>query len=150
MKAIKLLLTTAVALFAVSSSCIAGDDWMTNVDDALTKAKKEKMPVMVEFTGSDWCPPCIMMHDKVFSKKSFTSKASKKFILVKIDIPKKDKELAKKNQKVLKKYKVRGVPTVVLFDQDGKEFDRFSASKYPSVNEFLAHLDSSIVKKDMD
>mgnify|MGYP006089560147 FL=1 len=123
---------------------------MTDVDAALAKAKKEKKPVMVEFTGSDWCPPCIMMHKKVFSKKAFTDGASKKYILVKIDIPKADKALYKKNQKVLKKYKVSGVPTVLLFGDNGKEFSRFSASQFPTVKGFLAQLDTEHEKKDMD
>ncbi|NWK56404.1 DUF953 domain-containing protein [Verrucomicrobiaceae bacterium N1E253] len=151
MKEFKQWMTAAVAMIAISASAVAGGkDWMTNVDDALAKAKTDKKPVMVEFTGSDWCPPCIMMDKKVFSKKSFVSKASEKFILVKIDIPRADKELSKKNQKVLKKYKVQGVPTVVLFDEEGKEFNRFTASQYPDVSKFLAHLDQALEKKDMD
>ena len=141
---------TTFALVAISSLATAGEDWMTNVDDALAKGKEQKKPVLVEFTGSDWCPPCIMMHKKVFSKKEFTDKASEKFILVKIDIPKADKELSKKNQKVLKKYKVQGVPTVILFGDDGKEFDRFTASAYPEMSTFLEHLDTALDKKDMD
>jgi len=150
MKTIKLLMTTAFALVALSGVSLAGSGWMTDVDAALAKAKKEKMPVMVEFTGSDWCPPCIMMHKKVFSKKAFTDAASKKYILVKIDIPKADKALYKKNQKVMKKYKVSGVPTVLLFGDDGKEFSRFSASQFPKVKAFLAKLDTEFEKKDMD
>lgn len=150
MKAIKLLMTTTMALLVFSSAAMAGGDWMTNVDDALAKAKKDKKPVMVEFTGSDWCSPCIMMHEKVFSKKEFTEKASAKFILVKIDIPRADKKLSEKNQKVLKKYKVQGVPTVILFGDDGKEFSRFIASEHPSVSKFLARLDSELERKDMD
>lgn len=150
MKVLKQFLTAALALFVISGSTMAAEGWMTNVDDALAKAKKEKKPVMVEFTGSDWCPPCIMMQKKVFSKPDFVSKASEKFILVKIDIPRGDKELSKKNQEVLKKYKVRGVPTVVLFGEDGKEFDRFTASQYPEVPKFLAHLDAALEKKDME
>lgn len=150
MKAMKQLITTTLAMLALSGAAIAGSGWMTDIDAALAKAKTEKKAVMVEFTGSDWCPPCIMMHKKVFSKKAFTDAASKKFILVKIDIPNKDPELKKKNSLVLKKYKVRGVPTVVLFGDDGKEFNRFSASQFPSVETFLAQLDGALEKKDMD
>ena len=90
------------------------------------------------------------MHKKVFSKKEFMEKASEKFILVKIDIPNSDKELKEKNTKVLDKYSVQGVPTVILFGEDGKEFDRFTASQFPDVTKFLAHLDSALEKKDMD
>ena len=150
MKAIKLLLTAAVASFALASYATAGAGWMTDIDSALTKAKKEKKNVLVEFTGSDWCPPCIMMEDKVFSKKKFTDAAKKNFILVKIDIPKKDKALKKKNSEVMRKYRVSGVPTVLLFGDDGSEFHRFTASQFPSVETFLAHLDESLEKKDLD
>lgn len=150
MKTIKQWITASIAILTLTGSAMAGGEWMKNVDDALAKAKESKKPVMVEFTGSDWCPPCIMMHEKVFSKKSFLTKASEKFILVKIDIPKADPELSKKNQKVLKKYKVQGVPTVILFGADGKEFDRFTASQYPEVDKFLGHLDEALEKKEMD
>jgi thiol:disulfide interchange protein len=144
------LLTIAVASFALVSTAGADDGWMTDIDTAIAKAKKEKKNVLVEFTGSDWCPPCIMMHEKVFSKKKFTDAAKKNFILVKIDIPNKDKELKKKNAKVMDKYGVNSVPTVVLFDSDGEEFHRFSASQFPSIESFLAHLDQALERKDLD
>jgi len=97
-----------------------------------------------------------MMHKNVFSKSKFVKGASKNYVLVKIDIPRGDKALYAKNQKVLKKYKVRGVPTVILFNAEGKEFDRFGASrlpdaeKPPTVDEFVAYLNKAIKKKDMD
>ncbi len=150
MKAINRLITTTIALVTFCAPAVAGSDWMTDIDAAIAKGKTEKKAVMVEFTGSDWCPPCIMMHEKVFSQKNFTAEASKKYILAVIDIPNKDPELKKKNSLVMKKYKVRGVPTVILFGDDGKEFSRFSASQFPSVDAFLTQLDGELEKKDMD
>ena len=144
---IKLLVSAAFAGITMVAS--AEDGWMTDIDAALVKAKEAKKSVMVEFTGSDWCPPCIMMGKEVFSKKEFVDKASKKFILVKIDIPNKDPELKAKNSKVLEKYKVQGVPTVILFNPEGKEFERFTASKYRTVESFTAQLDEALAKQDM-
>jgi thioredoxin-related protein len=68
---------------------------------------------------------------------------------VKIDIPNSDKELKAKNQKVLEKYKVSGVPTVILLDPKGKEFSRFTASKFNSVDKMLAELKQQLRRKDM-
>jgi len=150
MKAIKQLITAILAVAALSSTAVADSGWLTDVHAGIVKAKKEGKAVMVEFTGSDWCPPCIMMHKRVFSKKEFTTAASKKYVLVKIDIPHGDRELYVKNQKVLDKYGVGVVPTVILLGNDGKEFDRFTASRYPTVDEFLAKLKSALEKKDMD
>ncbi|MBC7979382.1 MAG: thioredoxin family protein, partial [Armatimonadetes bacterium] len=106
--------------------------------------------VMIEFTGSDWCPPCIMMTKKVFSKKEFVDGASKKFVLVHLDFPEGDPELKKKNEPVAEKYAIEGFPTVVLLDSEGKEFDRFFASEYPDVDKFLGNLKASLDKKELD
>jgi len=61
--------------------------WLTSLDDGIAKAKKEGKPVLVEFTGSDWCPPCLMMQEKVFGKAAFLEQVGNSFILVKLDIP---------------------------------------------------------------
>ncbi|MGB0774228.1 MAG: thioredoxin family protein [Akkermansiaceae bacterium] len=151
MKAFKQILATLAVLATFTSATMAaGKGWETNIEAAVAKAKKENKAVMVEFTGSDWCPPCKMMNKKVFSKAEFVKKASKKYVLCVIDIPRGNKELYNKNSKVMKKYKVSGVPTVILMDDAGKEFTRFSASQFPSISAFVGHLNTSLEKKDLD
>ena len=86
----------------------------------------------------------------VFSKSAFTNAASKKFILVLIDIPKPGSSSAKKYHDLMRKYRVSGVPTILLFGEDGREFSRFTASEFPSVEGFLAKLDEELEKKEMD
>lgn len=148
MKAITWLASfTAIAL---SASAFAAEGWQTDLDKAIEQAKTEKKSVLVEFTGSDWCPPCIAMRKNVFTKKEFIEAASKKFVLVELDFPKGDKELAEKNQPLAEKYKIDGFPTVVLLDSEGKEFTRFVASKFPEVQAFLNHLDEALENKDLD
>ena len=122
--------------------------WTTNLESALASAKQNKKFVMAQFTGSDWCPPCIMMQKAVFSKSSFTRLVPKKFILVKIDIPRSNKATSLKNSKVMKNYNVTGVPTILLFGDDGKEFSRFGASQYPTVEGFIDKLSEELKKKE--
>ncbi len=145
---------TYLALFAASlvGTAFAAPlkGWSEDLDKALEKAKAENKSVLVEFTGSDWCPPCKMMRSKVFSKDEFVTAASKKFILVEIDMPKGDKELAKKNEPTIQKYKIDGFPTVILLNSAGKEFSRFYASQHPKVEDFLKRLDTELEKKDLD
>ena len=126
------------------------EGWTTDLEKALDQAKKEKKAVLVEFTGSDWCPPCIAMRKNVFSQKEFVKAASKDFILVELDFPKGDPELKKKNDPLAKKYKIDGFPTVILLDHEGKEFSRFFASEHATTEKFLAHLTASLEKKDLD
>jgi thiol:disulfide interchange protein len=150
MKSIKQLSITALALLTLTGFASAASGWMTNIDSALKLGKQKNKPVMVEFTGTKWCPPCIMMEDKVFKQSTFTKAASKKFILVKIDIPKPGSSSAKRYQDIMRKYRVTGVPTILLFGEDGREFSRFGAAEFPSVEAFLAKLDLELEKKEMD
>lgn len=152
MKAITWLASFTVGVAALSASAFATtlEGWSTDLDKAFEKAKAEKKHVLVEFTGSDWCPPCIAMRKNVFSKKEFVEAASKKFILVELDFPQGNKELKEKNEPLAEKYKIEGFPTVILFNSEGKEFTRFFASEYPKVDAFLKHLDASLEKKDLD
>jgi thioredoxin-related protein len=152
MKAITWLASFTVGVAALTASAFATtpEGWSTDLDKALKQAKEENKSVLVEFTGSDWCPPCIAMRKNVFSKKEFVDAASKKFVLVELDFPKGDKELAKKNKPLAEKYKIEGYPTVILLDSDGKEFTRFFASQFPKIDDFLKHLDDSLAKKELD
>ena len=139
----KQILTALALMLSATVAFAANADWTTDIEAAFAKAKKENKHVLVEFTGSDWCPPCIKMRKAVFSKKSFTEKASQDYILVELDFPKSNKALQKKNSPYAEKYKVEGFPTVVLFDQNGTEYSRVIASSYPSVKKFLQYLDGA-------
>ena len=151
MKAITWLAST-LSVAALSSSAFAAtpEGWSTDLEKAFVKAKAEKKSVLVEFTGSDWCPPCIAMRKNVFSKPDFVGKASKKFVLVELDFPNGEPAVKEKNNPYAEKYKIEGFPTVILFSPDGKEFHRFFASEFPKTQDFLDHLDESLVKKDLD
>ena len=128
----KAILTTLALLLTATFAGAANEDWTTNLEAAFAKAKKENKNVLVEFTGSDWCPPCIQMRKNVFSKKEFSSAASKDFVLVELDFPNANAALREKNEPYADKYRIEGFPTVILFDAGGKEYNRFFASEFPS------------------
>ncbi|GAA5130368.1 thioredoxin family protein [Luteolibacter yonseiensis] len=152
MKAITWLASATLGVAALTSSAFANtpEGWTTDLEKAFVQAKAEKKSVLVEFTGSDWCPPCIAMRKNVFSKKEFVSEASKKYILVELDYPNGDKAVKEKNQPYAEKYKIEGFPTVILFNPEGKEFTRFFASEFPKTEDFLKHIDKALEKKDLD
>lgn len=102
-----------------------GSDWQTNYEQALATAKAEKKFVLLDFTGSDWCGPCIQMKRAVFSKPAFLKYAKQNLVLVEIDFPRakklSDKEKAQ-NERLAQQYHIEesGYPTVVLLDPEGK------------------------------
>lgn len=152
MKAITWLASVTVGVAALTATAFATTPagWTTDLEKAFEQAKAEKKSVLVEFTGSDWCPPCIAMRKNVFTKKEFVDAASKNFVLVELDFPNGDKAMKEKNQPYAEKYDIEGFPTIILFNSDGKEFTRFFASEYPKVDSFLKHLDDALEKKDLD
>lgn len=146
----KTLFASLNILIGASLASLAAEGWVTDLEKAFETAKKERKAVLVEFTGSDWCPPCKMMEKNVFSKKDFIEAASKDFILVELDFPQGKPEVREKNQPYAEKYKIQAFPTVVLFDSEEKEFNRFVASQFPTPEKFLAHLKSSLARKDLE
>jgi len=152
MKAITWLAAFGVAASALTSSALAAphEGWTANYEQALADAKAQNKAVLLEFTGSDWCPPCKMVRAAVFSKKEFVEAASKNFILVELDFPKGDPELKKKNQPYSEQYKIQGYPTVVLLDSNGKEFSRIVGAKYQTVEDMLNYMNKSLTNKDLD
>jgi len=152
MKAITWLASVTVGVAALTATAFATtpEGWTTDLDKALEKAKAEKKSVLVEFTGSDWCPPCIAMRKNVFSKKEFIDAAAKKFVLVELDFPKGDQAVADKNEPMAKKYNIEGFPTVILLTPEGKEITRFFASEFPQIDTFLEHINKALEKKGLD
>ena len=146
MKAIHWFAALTLGVAGVLATAIAAplDGWSADLDKAYQRAKAENKSVLVEFTGTDWCASCVAVRKNVFSKKEFVAAASKKFVLVELDVPKGDPELKRKNGPLSEKYKVARFPTVILFTPKGKEFARFSADAYLQVNAFLKHLDEAL------
>jgi len=101
--------------------------WITDYNQALQHARKLERPVLVNFTGSDWCIWCKRLSGEVFEKEAFLKFAGDNFVLLKVDFPQKTKlpqEVQKANQALAEKYGIQGFPTIVLIDDKGEEITR--------------------------
>jgi thiol:disulfide interchange protein len=97
------------------------------LDQIQVRAAEAKKPILLEFTGSDWCPPCKMMDKQVFSTEAFQKFAGSNLIFVKLDFPQakpQTDEIKARNEALAKKFNVEGFPTVVLLSPEGKELAR--------------------------
>jgi len=137
----KIILTVAAALAAGVFAMPAGftDDW----DAALKKAAAEKKTVLALFTGSDWCIWCQRLEGEVLSQKAFSDEVGKTFVPVFLDFPS-DKSLVpeakqKRNRELAEKYAVRGFPTVLLLDAQGKVLAQTGYQK-GGPEKYLAHV----------
>ena len=101
--------------------------WGHDLTKAQTHAKGAGKLVLLDFTGSDWCPPCMALHDFVLTQTEFLDFAENHLELVELDFPKSksiDKELAERNAKLAEKYNVDGFPTIIVLDTAGKMVHR--------------------------
>ena len=117
-----------IVVAACVAPCFAAEGWITDMDAAKKQAAEQKKDLMIEFTGSDWCPPCMQLRANVFSKPDFQKDAQKNFVLVELDYPRgkeQSKEMKAANDKLAQQYGVQGFPTIVFADASGKPFGGF-------------------------
>lgn len=123
------LLLSALATLSLAA---APPSWQTDLSVARHQAMKTSQPVMLLFTGSEWCPYCIQLEQEVLSSPEF-AKWAEKAILVKLDYPRRQERTPEKlaaNKPLadliaLKDaHKVTGFPTTILLDAQGKELAR--------------------------
>ena len=120
----------ALTLWALSTAAAcAAPVWLTDLDEAKKVATKENKPILVDFTGSDWCGYCIKLHAEVFDKPEFEAFA-KDYVLVELDFPNKKPQPADvkaKNREIQQKFAVTGFPTILLIDaKSGEAYGRES------------------------
>lgn len=102
--------------------CAVGK-WTTDLDAATAWAKTENLPVLLSFTGSDWCSICHFLEKEVFATQVWKDYAAGKLLLVNIDVPR-DRTLIPpdrmaRNERLSTEYEIEGMPTVIMLDADG-------------------------------
>ena len=100
-------------------------DWVATYKDALRKSKKEDKPVLMYFTGSDWCGPCKILDKDLFHTEKFKALADKDLVLLEVDIPRRTDIISadkmNENLYLQRKYKVRAFPTLMMVNHRGKK-----------------------------
>lgn len=123
--------------------------WLTDYNQALGYAKEMNRPVLINFTGSDWCSWCIKLNKEVFSLEAFDKYAKEYLVLLKLDFPRsipQTPETKAANEKLMNQYGVQGFPTIVLVDSEGKELNR-TGYQPGGVDAYVKHLQSLLAAK---
>jgi thiol-disulfide isomerase/thioredoxin len=142
--------TRTLSLFALLLLPLSAATWTSDFDAALKEAKASSKTVLIDFTGSDWCAWCIKLRKEVFDQPEFEAAAKDKFVLVELDYPKDKTRLteavAKQNEALLKRYPIKGYPTILLCDGEGRPF---AAPAYQEGGpaKYLPHLDELLAKR---
>jgi protein disulfide-isomerase len=127
-KTLKAGLLLAVLGFGLFQSCekAPGNEpsWQTDLTKAQEEAKAGHKLLLVDFTGSDWCGWCKLLHREVFSRKEFQEYARQNLVLLEIDFPRfkpQSEALKRQNLILAERYRIEMYPTIVLLSADGKK-----------------------------
>ncbi|WP_258539154.1 thioredoxin family protein [Flagellimonas abyssi] len=105
---------------------LSAQEWQINFEKAKDLAQKNDNNIVLVFQGSDWCAPCIKLDREVWSTDEFQNLAKDRFVMLKADFPRKQKnrlpEAQEEHNKMLaSKYNPNGYfPFVVVLDASGK------------------------------
>jgi thioredoxin-related protein len=100
--------------------------WLGNFNEAKSEAAKSHKLILVNFSGSDWCGPCIRERKEILESAAFENYAAGHLVLVRADFPRQkknqlSKEQVKLNETLADKYNAEGkFPFTLLLDENGK------------------------------
>jgi thioredoxin-related protein len=141
----KIILITL--LFSVTLSF--SQNWTTSLEEAKSEAASSNKNILLVFSGSDWCAPCIKLDRTIFQSDVFKTEAEKKWVLLKADFPKKkgnllSAEQTESNKKLAEKYNKEGnFPLVFLLDTTGKVLG-ITSYKNVSPTEYVQLLNAMV------
>jgi len=103
-----------------------GVTWLGNFKTATEEAARSHHLIVINFSGSDWCGPCIRLRKEILESSTFTDYAQTHLVLVRADFPRQkknqlSKEQVKLNEALADKYNPDGkFPYTLLVDEHGK------------------------------
>lgn len=121
-------------------------EWIEDYDEAVAKATTSGKPILVNFTGSDWCGWCVRLKKEVFDTGIFTTWATDKVVLLECDFPRSrtlTPEQTAQNERLAERYGIRGFPTVLVLTAQGEEIAR-TGYRRGGAAAWIADLDATL------
>lgn len=112
MKKIFITVLLVMGSFAIQAQELK---WETDINKAISVSNKSKKPLLLFFTGSDWCGWCIRLQKEVLKTPEFATWANKNVVLVELDYPRKTiqtETIKAQNAGLQESFGIQGFPTV--------------------------------------
>ncbi|MBF0509793.1 MAG: thioredoxin family protein [Deltaproteobacteria bacterium] len=127
-----------LATFLITSWAIQGPGvtWKPYTDNTMKEADQLKKPIIIDFYAT-WCTPCRELEEVTFHDASVVKQAESDFVMIKVDVTKGGNPL---NERLLQEYGVKGVPTIVFLNSNGKERQKLRLVDYIPPDQFLGRM----------
>jgi len=141
---------TYIALAVMALLCAFTSGWETDFTQAKNKARQENKYILLNFSGSDWCGPCIRMKQELFDAPVFQSFADTHLVLVNADFPRQKRNRLPKaqqqqNDQLAETYNQAGsFPYTVLLDENGKVIKGWDGFPKESPEAFINEINQGI------
>ncbi len=135
-----LALLAAIPLFS--------QQWVYDYDQALKLAREGNKKIILVFSGSDWCAPCIKLERDIWNNPQFRAHAKDHYVMLRADFPRKKKnqlppEQRKKNEQLAEKFNPQGYfPLIVILSPDGKVLGKTGYDSKKTPADYIALFDS--------
>ena len=140
----------AIAFMAFFSANIT---WSGDFDAAKIQAAQQHKLIMVNFSGSDWCGPCIRLRKEILESATFETYASDHLLLVRADFPRQkknqlSKQQVKLNEALADKYNPEGkFPYTLLVDETGKVLFQWDGFPNETPDQFVSQIDQIVLAR---
>jgi thioredoxin-related protein len=120
--------------------------WFTQIDSAKAIASASHRPILMVFSGSDWCKPCILLRRELFESKAFETYAKGHLVLLELDFPARSKnklseEQVKHNEALAEKFNPDGgFPLVLVINTDDTILGTFGYEKNRTPEDYIQQL----------
>ncbi len=137
-----------VLFFVLNTFIVYSQNWIFDIDEAINMANQENKKIIMVFSGSDWCAPCIKLDHEIWMQEEFIQYANQHFIMLRVDFPKRSKgkitkEQKEKNELLAEQFNPNGIfPYVLVLDGEGKVLNTLGYEGV-SVKDYLDLLNQS-------
>ncbi len=109
-------------MFLLGSMVASAQEWQPTYTDAVAVSSEGNKPIILVFSGSDWCAPCIKLDRGIWQSKEFIDYSNENYVLYRADFPRKKSNrlpdaIVQQNAKLAERYNPKGYfPWVVVLD----------------------------------
>jgi thioredoxin-related protein len=133
----KILITLLIVFSSITLQAQDGLTWHNDINKAIAISQTSKKPLLLFFTGSDWCGWCIRLQKEVLKTPEFAAWAKENVVLVELDFPRRTPqlpEIQKQNNELQQFFGIQGYPTVWFVNATIKEgktnFEKLGSTGY--------------------